>query len=391
MSRLAIYLLGTPRVEIGPNTVDLNRRKALALLFYLSSRAPAPNTRCAGDLVLARLRPNERAGNLRRTLFALNKLIDADRLEVDRDTIALARQDDLWIDVDQFERLLASCHTHGHTAGEICAACLTPLADAVTLYRDDFLTGFTLSDSPAFDEWQVFQAESLRRTLSHALARLVRGLAATDRVQSAVDYARRRVALDPLHEPAQCQLIRAYAWAGERGAAMRQYEELVRLLAAELDAQPAEETTRLYTTIASDALPPPEPLAPPIHTATTQDWLATTAQPASTTSAVQPETVGALRTVTILCAGPYVAPDIALDQSPEDLAAHADRLLGLMTTAAARYEAHIEPLAGDTVIALFGVTRSHEDDAERRVACGDDAATCRQRGAIAGQHGDQYR
>ncbi len=35
----------------------------------------------------------------------------------------------------------------------------TPLAQAVALYRDDFLTGFTLADSAEFDEWQTLQTE----------------------------------------------------------------------------------------------------------------------------------------------------------------------------------------------------------------------------------------
>ena len=61
--------------------------------------------------------------------------------------------------VDEFRDRLAECQTHGHSEDEVCPACLPSLAEAAALYRDDFLTGFTLPDSPAFDEWQFFQSK----------------------------------------------------------------------------------------------------------------------------------------------------------------------------------------------------------------------------------------
>jgi hypothetical protein len=63
------------------------------------------------------------------------------------------------------------------------------------------------------------------------------------------DSTRRRLALDPLHEVAQRELMRLYAWAGQHSAALRQYEEYARLLDAELGAKPELETTELYQAI----------------------------------------------------------------------------------------------------------------------------------------------
>ena len=50
---------------------------------------------------------------------------------------------------------------------------------AVDLYRDDFLTGFTLSNCPDFDEWQCFQAEDLRQQLAKTLEEIIQSPAAT--------------------------------------------------------------------------------------------------------------------------------------------------------------------------------------------------------------------
>ena len=87
----------------------------------------------------------------------------------------------------------------GHLEAEVCPRCLPPLAEAVAIYRDDFMAGFGLRDSVAFDDWQFFQAEGLRRDLAGALERLMRLLSARGEFEAAVAYGRRRLALDPLH------------------------------------------------------------------------------------------------------------------------------------------------------------------------------------------------
>jgi hypothetical protein len=73
------------------------------------------------------------------------------------------------VDVAQFEHRLAQCQTHGHPSHEVCADCLPDLTEAATLYTDDFLAGFSLADSPQFEEWQFFERETLRQQLTEAL------------------------------------------------------------------------------------------------------------------------------------------------------------------------------------------------------------------------------
>jgi pimeloyl-ACP methyl ester carboxylesterase len=68
-------------------------------------------------------------------------------------------------------------------------------------------------------------------------------------------FALRRLALDPLHEPAQRELMRLYAWAGQPAAALRQYEECVRILEHELSLLPEAETTDLFEAIRSKRFP----------------------------------------------------------------------------------------------------------------------------------------
>ncbi|HEX9596957.1 MAG TPA: tetratricopeptide repeat protein, partial [Anaerolineales bacterium] len=125
---------------------------------------------------------------------------------------------------------------------------------ATDLYRDDFLTGFTLADCPPFDEWQFFQGERLRQALVVSLERLVGILSNKSDYQKAIPYAHRWLALDPWHEPAHRQLMRLYAQAGQQAAALRQYALLCQTLKDEFGIAPSEETTALYTEIHSGRL-----------------------------------------------------------------------------------------------------------------------------------------
>ncbi|MBA3337448.1 MAG: SARP family transcriptional regulator, partial [Chloroflexia bacterium] len=244
MSGPALLLLGPPRIERGGDPVELDTRKALALAAYVA----VTRQRASRDVLAALLWPDsdEARAALRRTLSVLNKALGEGCLDVDREHVGLNWQGNLWVDVDHFQRRLSECRSHGHPGDEACLDCLVPLESAAALYRNDFLAGFTLRDSPEFDDWQFFQAEGLRRELGGALERLTRLLARQGRFEESIAYARRWLALDSLHEPAHRALMELFAWAGQRTAALRQYELCLRVLTQELDVPPLASTSQLY-------------------------------------------------------------------------------------------------------------------------------------------------
>jgi predicted ATPase/DNA-binding SARP family transcriptional activator len=265
VSSLALYVLGPPRVELDGAPVAIDRRKALALLVYLAVTRQDHSRDSLATLFWPEYDQSKARAGLRSALWSLTKALGEGWLEVDRETVRLEPEADAWLDVDAFQDSLEECQAHGHPSDEPCPACLSPLSQAVTLYQDDFLAGFTLHDSPGFDEWQFFQTEGLRQGLASALERLARGHRERGEYEGAITQARRWVALDPLHEPAQRLLMRLYAWSGQRSAALRQYEECARVLQEELGIPLDEETTRLYVAIKEKAeLPPPteRPTAP---------------------------------------------------------------------------------------------------------------------------------
>jgi DNA-binding SARP family transcriptional activator len=253
--RTRILLLGAPHIEHDGVPVEVDTRKAIALVAYLAVTKRSHTRDALAGLLWPEYNQTRSRAALRRTLSSLGKARAEGWLQADRESVALAH-DAIWVDADQFQGLLAECRRHGHTDLEVCPECLPPLTEAATLYRDDFMAGFGLRDSVAFDDWQFFQSESLRRELAGALERLARGRGALGEWEAAIANARRWLALDTLHEPAHRLLMALYAWSDQRAAALRQYRECVRILGQELSVAPLEETTLLYRAIQENDLPP---------------------------------------------------------------------------------------------------------------------------------------
>jgi DNA-binding SARP family transcriptional activator len=262
MARTTITLLGAPRIEHDEVPVEVDTRKAIALVAYLAVTGRRHTRDALAGLLWPEYNQARSRAALRRTLSSLKEARSEGWLRVDREGVELAREG-VVVDVDSFHARLAECRTHGHPETEVCAGCLPPLAEAVALHRDDFMAGFGLRDSVAFDDWQFFQAEGLRREVAGALERLARGLAARGEWEPAIAHARRWLALDPLHEPAHRLLLALYAWSGQRAAALRQYRECVRILGKELGVAPLEETTGLYQSVQENDPPPPPVLSDP--------------------------------------------------------------------------------------------------------------------------------
>jgi DNA-binding SARP family transcriptional activator len=242
---LEISLLGPPRVRRAGRPVSFDTRKATALLAHLAL-ADRPRSReslCA--LLWPSQDPEHARGALRRTLSALRKSVGEEWIDSAADSVALKAADGLEVDVHRFRAL----------AGE--RASPEELAAAVELSRGELLEGFALRDSPEFDAWQVYEADELRRELGSALARLAALAGGRGDYSRAVAYARRRLELDRLHEPAHRELIRLYALNGDRAAALGQYRDCVRTLSQELGVAPVEETAALFEQVSEGTLAAP--------------------------------------------------------------------------------------------------------------------------------------
>ncbi len=233
MAGLKFALLGSPLVTVGEQSVVVESRKALALLFYLVITRQRQSRDSLATLFWPEQDQSRAHASVRQVLWLLRSAGLEPWLMVDQDALAL--QGEYWCDVHNF----------------LAALRANQIEEALTLYRADLLAGFSLRDCPEFDQWHFLQADELRRQLANALEQWVVRCCEEGEYEQGLTYARRWLALDSLHEPAHRYLMQLYAYAGQHAAALRQYEECVRLLQDELEVAPEEETVALYQAIKS--------------------------------------------------------------------------------------------------------------------------------------------
>lgn len=250
MSQLALFLFGPPRIQREGSAVEIDRRKAVALLAYLAITQRPQSRETLATLFWPDYAQSQANAYLRHSLWTLNHTLGKQLLLIDRYTVGLHPQAKLWVDINEFQRQWLLCQTHDHAIDAVCPACIPLLSAAVALYQGDFMGGFLLEKSTNFEEWHRLQAEYLRHIQIIALERLVQILSPEpNQLQQAISYGRRWVALDPLNEGAHQRLMALYISSGQRSLALRQYHECVQILDQELGATPQRETTRLYESL----------------------------------------------------------------------------------------------------------------------------------------------
>jgi DNA-binding SARP family transcriptional activator len=279
MPNLAVQLLGPPIIARDREPLVFPTRKALALLAYLTLESSPHARSTLATLFWPTSSQPDAHGALRYSLHILKQVIGAQWLVSDRWTIGLQQSQDVTCDVALFYAYLQSTTIHGHPSSATCWRCRQPLEQALALYRADFMQGFTLGDSPQFDEWQRSYYVNLRDALASVLDRLVQLDMAQSAWDQAVTHARSRLALDPMHEPAHHQLMCIYTWAGRRTAALGQYRACVDLLDKELGLPPSAETQALLHAI--DARQLTSPAATPYQLPPTSPTAAPAASPSA--------------------------------------------------------------------------------------------------------------
>ncbi len=251
MSSLRLALLGSPQIWLDSQLLTFESRKAVALLTYLVITQETHSRASLAALFWPESDQKRARGALRYTLSILRRQLGDGWLHSDQQSLSWQPEDDLQFDVSNFRTTVSAWVDRDleEVSQTTLTNCRQELETAVSLYRDDFMMGFGLRDCLQFDEWVFFQTENLRQLLAEALQILIKLCAQQEEWEKAINYARRWLQLDQLHEPAHQALMRFYTQNGQWSAAVRQYESCVSLLENELGVEPMAETVTLYKQI----------------------------------------------------------------------------------------------------------------------------------------------
>ena len=234
---LTIGLLGALEIESDDCRLGKVPKKARALLGFLAAQGgQAVSRERLADLLWPYQGSDQARHSLRNCLLELRKALGPQAGAYLVADFASCRVQDTIVDLDRFERLSRSRH-------------LAELQTAADLYRGEFLADFHI-DSEPFQEWLAAERDRTLVLICDILQRLSAAQDAAGEAEAAIQSGRRLVALDPLSEFGQRVLMRAYARAGRRGEALRQYKSCAETLKRELGVAPDAETQGLANEIA---------------------------------------------------------------------------------------------------------------------------------------------
>jgi len=212
----------------------LAQPKRLAVLIYLAAANGRYQRR---DTLLGLFWPEfdeEHArGALRKALHYLKAALGPDvvlRRGIEELAVDPVR---LSLDTIEFERAIAEGR----------------LDEALELYGGEFLSGFILDDVPQFEHWLSGERRRLHQLAVHAAGELAERWSEAGKDEQARVYAEAALALAPTGEAEVRRLITLVDRLGDRGSALRVYQEFAARLHDEFGVEPSSVTRELVAKI----------------------------------------------------------------------------------------------------------------------------------------------
>ena len=254
MQGLHVSLLGKFCIKRGEAQIyKLESRKAEELLCYLLvSRERAHPREALAELLWGQDVSFQSKNYLRKALWQLQSTLEplADQEEqrlllVEPDWIQCNPECDLWLDVAVIEDAFKLAK--GILGRALTQEQAQALEAAVELYKGDLL-------ADCYQDWCLFERERLQYQYLGILDKLMDYCEQHQDYESGLAYGERILRYDRAHERTHSQMMRLHYLAGDRIAALRQYDKCRAALHEELDIEPGEHIRQIYQQIRQDTL-----------------------------------------------------------------------------------------------------------------------------------------
>ena len=130
--------------------------------------------------------------------------------------------------------------------GDLSDECAHALEQAVHVYRGDFLEG-------CYQDWCIFERERLQNIYLNVLDKLMDHCQSTGDYEAGLAYGAQMLRLDRARERTHRRMMQMYYLAGDRTAALRQYDRCAAALSQELGVKPSQRTEILCEQIRNDS------------------------------------------------------------------------------------------------------------------------------------------
>ncbi|MGF6375388.1 DNA-binding SARP family transcriptional activator [Clostridiales Family XIII bacterium PM5-7] len=251
-----IYLLQRPRIEIeGQEVLTKLNNKALALVLYLASKqGESISKEVISEIFWPEQQEENARSNLRQTLSYIKKVCneewgsvigeDVSIITSERNLCAMNENLNITVDIIDYQNLIQEAKETDEPMKKI-----NYLQQAADIYQGNILTGIYVRGSAAFEEWLMYERESVNQNLVQICKNLSELYRKANQLEKAIDCLKKLLAVDPLLEDVHLALMQLYYDNKERTKAIYQYKECVKILGEELNIGPMEETRNLYKQI----------------------------------------------------------------------------------------------------------------------------------------------
>ena len=245
------YFLGSFRILVNNQPIESwPSKKGRSILAYilLNHKKKIPKD-ILMDVFWRDYSPDSARNNLNVAICGLRKALKSvqknfNHILLEDDYYLLNPMLELWIDFEEF--------VEHHDAGQSFER-KGNLIDAIkeyeageSLYQGDFL------EEDLYEDWPIFQRESLKDSYFAILDRLSRYYFKEKRYVTCIHLCQKILAKDNCREDSHRLLMRCFTRQCQRNLALRQFDLCVQDLKQELDVAPMKETVALYHKIRNE-------------------------------------------------------------------------------------------------------------------------------------------
>ncbi len=251
--QVRLHLLGGFRASRDEQDIPAelwDRRTAARVLVKVLATAPSHHMHREQmmEILCPGLDQSLSLNHLGKALHAARQILEPNRptrmvssyLTLDEDMLSLHRHN-VWIDLDEFKDRAQSALATGTVAG---------LQAAIAVYTGEVLPGDCYAD------WATSSRETAAELYLDLLIALAEAHSRAGEYSRAITLLREVLTIDAASEETHRSLMRLYARHGERNRALRQYQQLTRILQRELGVAPDGTTQALYAAIKEGRFPP---------------------------------------------------------------------------------------------------------------------------------------
>lgn len=251
LPKLRVDLLGKLRLSAGERATTHFETRRTALL--LARLALPPLRAWSREELIELLWPEEDPGvtrtRFRQTLASLRRALE--EIGTPEEGVLNSSRASVGLNLEQVVSDVVELESCLRRAGNNPEQQRQALDKALELYDHHLLPGF-------YETWVLTERERLSESLRQGLLRFSLAIFETEH-ETALEYTRRAVALDPLSEVAQAQVLSLLMRAGRPAEAVRQLKEIERLFWKELRTEPPDALRAIVAGVVGKPMAPPVP------------------------------------------------------------------------------------------------------------------------------------